>query len=239
MVGYNTQVAVDAKNHLIAAAEVTQDPNDYQQLEPMASASQELLESENLKVVADGGYASGEQIQRCEKKGFEVHAPPRARVKSGEGRYPMESFRYDQNSDCYICARGQSLLRHQDNLMKGVLYRVYYNVAACRGCPVRAQCTKGQYRKLQINPWHESLERVKQRVENNPEIYARRKGLVEHIFGTIKHWQGQGFFLTRGKEKVTGEFILSCLAYNFRRVLNLLGVDALLKMLQKPVMGTS
>ncbi len=232
-VGYNAQVAVDGKNHLIAAAEVTQDANDYQQLEPMASASQELLESEKLKVVADGGYASGEQVKRCEEKGMEVHAPPRAEVKSGEGRYPMESFRYDQKNDCYACAHGQKLERHQDTIMKGVAYRVYYNVAACRDCPVRSQCTKGQYRKLKINPWHEHLERVKLRVRKHPEIYARRKGLVEHVFGTIKHWQGQGFFLTRGRQNVAGEFMLSCLAYNLRRAINLIGVSGLLKALEK------
>jgi transposase len=237
-VGYNVQIAVDGKEHLIAAAEVTQDPNDFEQLEPMASASQEFLESENLKVVADGGYASGEQVERCEKKGFEVHVPERATAKSAKGVYARERFRYDEESDSYICPENQELKAHKNSVIKGVEYRVYYSVAACRDCPVRAQCTGGKYRKIQINPWHETMVEVRARVKREPEIYARRKGLVEHPFGTIKHWQGQGFFLCRGKEKVTGEFMLSCLAYNLRRVLNIKGVAELLKELGKPMRRT-
>jgi Transposase DDE domain len=44
---------------------------------------------------------------------------------------------------------------------------------------------------------------------------------VEHPFGTIKQWMNQGAFLMRGLEKVRGEFSLTALAYNLRRVLNI------------------
>ena len=62
-----------------------------------------------------------------------------------------------------------------------------------------------------------------------PQIYAQRKALVEHPFGTLKFWWGQGAFLTRGKAAVNAEISLSALAYNLRRVLNVLGVQALLE----------
>ena len=37
-----------------------------------------------------------------------------------------------------------------------------------------------------------------------------------------------GYFLTRGLDKVGGEMGLTVLAYNIRRVLNILGVDGLI-----------
>ena len=119
-------------------------------------------------------------------------------------------------------------MRHQNSVVGGTDYAVYYNVAACRGCPVRERCTKGRYRKLKINPRRGLMEEVARRVKENPEVYAGRKGLAEHPFGTIKFWWGQGAFLTRGIGGVTGEFMLSCLAYNFRRCLNILGVAGVL-----------
>jgi hypothetical protein len=61
----------------------------------------------------------------------------------------------------------------------------------------------------------------------------QRKELVEHPFGTIKHWWDQGHFLMKGLEKVKAEFSLSTLAYNIRRVLNILGVQRLIAALRE------
>jgi hypothetical protein len=65
------------------------------------------------------------------------------------------------------------------------------------------------------------------RLKKRPDIIARRREIVEHPFGTIKQWMGQGAFLTRGLEKVRAEFSLTALAYNLRRALNIVGVEAL------------
>jgi hypothetical protein len=78
------------------------------------------------------------------------------------------------------------------------------------------------------------IEETQQRVEAYPEIMQQRKELVEHPFGTIKHWWDQGHFLTKGLEKVRAEFSLPTLAYNIRRVLNILGVERLLAALRGP-----
>ena len=61
----------------------------------------------------------------------------------------------------------------------------------------------------------------------------QRKELVEHPFGTLKHWWDQGHFLMKGLHKVRAEFCLSTLAYNIRRVLNILGVPRLIAALRE------
>jgi hypothetical protein len=51
-------------------------------------------------------------------------------------------------------------------------------------------------------------------------------------FGTIKQWMNQGAFLMRGLEKVRAEFSLTALAYNLRRVLNIVGLPKLIAALR-------
>ena len=65
------------------------------------------------------------------------------------------------------------------------------------------------------------------RLAKRPDMLDKRRETVEHPFGTIRQWMNQGAFL-RGLEKVRGEFSLTALAYNLRRVLNLAGFGELM-----------
>ena len=62
----------------------------------------------------------------------------------------------------------------------------------------------------------------------HPELLDARRESVEHPFGSIKQWMGQGAFLTRRLENVLGEFSITALAYNIRRAISLVGVPALI-----------
>src|SRR5688572_14865861 len=155
VVGYNVQIAVDAQHHLIVAEQVTQEPNDWQMLSPMAAEAKEALGVEKLRVVADAGYCSHVQVNRCAELGVEANVPNEQRRVAGSGAYPQESFRYDAQTDVYLCPQGQTLRRHSDNVRRGLRYQVYYNLSACAKCPVRRDCTKGKYRKLQLAEGHE------------------------------------------------------------------------------------
>ena len=66
------------------------------------------------------------------------------------------------------------------------------------------------------------------RIAQRPDILDQRRETVEHPFGTIKQWMNQGAFLMRGLEKVRAEFSLTALAYNLRRVLNIVGFSKLI-----------
>ncbi len=66
------------------------------------------------------------------------------------------------------------------------------------------------------------------RLAARPGIIDERRESVEHPFGSIKQWMGQGAFLMRRLENVRGEFSLTALAYNIRRAINLVGVPALI-----------
>ena len=66
------------------------------------------------------------------------------------------------------------------------------------------------------------------RVRSEPEKVRRRKAIVEHPFGTIKTAMGCRGILTRGLENVKTEMSLTVLAYNLKRVLNILGTRSLM-----------
>jgi transposase len=228
IVGYNVQSAVDARHHLIVEIEATTQPNDLGQFNAIAQRAREQLGTGELTVVADGGYYATNDLKAAEAQGISAHVPSPVDKMDKAGLHGRERFRYDQERDEYECPAGERLVRHGDSQQHGKVYEVYYNSAACARCALRAQCTTGRYRKLKHVENHEIMERIKERMKREPQVYAQRKALVEHPFGTLKFWWGQGAFLTRGKAAVNAEIALSALAYNLKRALKVLGVRALM-----------
>jgi transposase len=235
-VGYNVQVAVDAKHDLIAAEAVEQAANDLGQLAPMAQAAH--AEIGVTTAVADAGYHEAGQLEKCEQANLTTYVPaPGTRsgqANGGAAVYPKEQFRYDASQDCYHCPAGQELPRAGEGAKNGKARIYYMNTAACRQCPLRAQCTTAHYRKLSRLKNEPVVERQAARVKARPEIVAERKTIVEHVFGTLRLW-GHDVFLCRSLAMVRAEFSLSALTYNLRRALNIVGVPALLATLRRAV----
>jgi len=232
-VGYNVQVAVDSKHSLIVEQDVSNSIHDYGHLSPMAQAAQEMLGVESLQVVADKGYYDGEQIKVCEENGILCYiSKPLTSVNTKHGLYGKEAFRFQAQKDCYLCPAGQELHFHFEALEQGQRLR-YYWTTACKSCPLKSRCTRDPGHR-RIKRWVDEhlLEAVQERVTAHPEKLRKRKRIVEHPFGTLKHWWDQSHFLLRGLKQVRGEFSLSAQAYNLRRVLTIVGVTALLKALK-------
>lgn len=232
VVGYNIQSAVDAAHHLIVDIAATTHPTDVGHLAEVAQRAKEVLGVGELTVVADGGYHSIKDITAAEAQGISVHVPAPVDKMERAGLFAREDFIYHAQRDEYDCPGGQKLLRHEDCEQHGNVYQVYYNTAACAGCALRWQCTSAKYRKIKRVKGGEVLEKVAQRMKAQPEIYAKRKALVEHPFGTLKFWWAQGAFLTRGQAAVDAEINLSALAYNVKRALQVLGQSVLLNHLR-------
>jgi transposase len=70
-------------------------------------------------------------------------------------------------------------------------------------------------------PAHRRM-RAKLRSPAGQAAYARRKAIVEPVFGILKQQRGMRQFRTRGLEKVNGEFTLATLAYNITRLKTLM-----------------
>ena len=236
---YNAQIAVDAKHHLLAAIDVTNEVTDVAQLAPMAEAAQAELGVTTLSVTADAGYHNGPQIVRCLEGGVTPMIPrPHVSKNAKAGLFTKTDFQYLPDQDAYRCP-GDAVLTRQFTTEEedGQVYHFYHNFAACAACPLRAQCTttSDSKRGRRLKRWdHEDVvEAMEARLAADSTVRVVRKSLVEHPFGTIKRWDDGSYFLLRGLEQVRGEFSLMALAYNLRRAMAVLGVPVLLAALRR------
>ena len=229
IVGYNAQIAVEAKHHLIVANEVTNDGVDRSQLSSMAKQARSAMGSKELTAVADRGYFKGEEILACGQAGITAIVPkPLTSGSKAEGRFGKQDFVYVADDDEYRCPAGQRLIKRFTSVEDGMTLHSYWS-SACPGCPLKAQCTTGKERR--VKRWeHEAvLEAMQARLDNAPETMRIRRQTVEHPFGTIKSWMGATHFLTRTLARVSTEMSLHVLAYNVKRVMKLLGIGALIR----------
>jgi transposase len=231
IVGYNVQTAVDTKNHLIVAHEVTNVGTDRCQLSNMAEQARTEMGVGTLDAVADRGYYEGEEIKACEEAGITVILPkPQTSGAKAAGRFGKQDFVYIAADDAYRCPAGERLTYRYTNVEEGKTLRRYWT-GNCKTCALKAQCTTGTERR--ITRWeHEAvLEKVQDRLDHNPAAMGVRRQTVEHPFGTIKCWMGWTHFLTKRLPKVATEMALNVLAYNMKRVMAIIGVVGLLEAL--------
>ena len=67
------------------------------------------------------------------------------------------------------------------------------------------------------------------RLDREPERMRARRETIEHPFGTIKSWMGSTHFLTKTLDRVSTEMSLHVLAYNMKRMMNILGTKTLIE----------
>jgi hypothetical protein len=223
-VGYNVQVAVDTRHKLIVEQQVTNQVVDMGLLAQTAEPAKEVLGVDTIAAAADKGYFKIEDIEACEKAGIVPYVPRPQRGPSVKaGLFRKDEFSYDAASDSYVCPAGQRLHPYSSSLLRGLKKTNYVNKLACDDCTIRARCTGGKFRTVSRLENEAVLDRMQARLAKRPDVLDRRRETVEHPFGTIKQWMNQGAFLMRGLEKVRAEFSLTALAYNLRRVLNIVG----------------
>jgi BMFP domain-containing protein YqiC len=231
-VGYNVQTAVDSKHHLIAAHEVTNAPSDRSQLGSMAGQAAAALDAKALTVIADPGYYKGEEIVDCYDAGIKALVP-KVDTSCGKarGRYSKADFHYDAEQNEYICPAGQRLTYRFDSVEHDKRLWVY-ETSQCTSCPMQTKCTTSNAKR--IKRWeHEAvLDTAEVELKQQPDAMRQRKRMVEHPYGTIKHWMGSTHFLMKRLPNVQAEMSLHVLAYNLRRAINVLGVAKIMEQLQ-------
>jgi len=228
---YNVQVAVDQKHKLVVEHEVTNEVTDQGQLSAMAGKAKAMLGVESLEVVADRGYYNGEEVKTCEQSAITVYVPkPNNSSNLKRGLFTKEDFIYEPKKDCYRCPAGKELSYRFDSVEQGRAVRSY-ETFGCNRCELKSRCSINKKGRRRITRWVDEaiLEAMARRVVENPEKIELRKCLAEHPFGTIKRTMNQSYFLMRGLKKVGAEMSLTILAYNLKRVMNILGVSKMME----------
>ena len=102
----------------------------------------------------------------------------------------------------------------------------------CATCPLQSKCTTGTAKRIKRWEKEHILDAADALLKKNPDAMRQRKRLVEHPYGTIKHWMGSTHFLMKRLPNVQTEMSLHVLAYNLRRAINVLGVPKIMEQLQ-------
>ena len=231
-VGYNVQTAVDDKHHLIVTHEVTNIGSDRRQLSKMSKQACEVLEVESLSVVADRGYYNGEELLSCHEAGITTYVPNASTSGAlAAGRFNRSEFHYNAENDTYSCPAGDTLIWRMTGEEKGRTLHRYWS-SNCQRCPLKSQCTPGKQRR--VTRWeHEAvLESAQERLDRDPKKMLTRKQTVEHPFGTIKAWMGATHFQMKTLKHVSTEMSLHVLAYNLKRVMNIMGIMPSIRAIQ-------
>jgi transposase len=228
---YNVQTAVDAEHSLIVTHAVVLDASDIRCLKPMAEAAKHALDLETFNVVADASYSNGEQVAHCEAVGIIPYVPVMRTVNNqGDGTlFDRTDFRYERESDTYICPGDKRLLRKHTNYKdRYTMYKA--SSADCAACSLKSRCTQAPRRGLARHLYEDALNRMKERV--TPEAMKLRRCTVEHPFATIKYRIfGHPRPLMRGLTGARAEIGIATMVYNLNRITNVLGAAKLTKTL--------
>ena len=237
---YNSHVAVDDKNHLIVDYNVTNAPADNCQLSAIAKGAKETLGVQRLDAITDKGFFNFMEIKECVDNGIVPYVPEQNRwgvgwvKKTGipAREFSSDKFVYDKDTDTFLCPAGKRLeFSYLDHAHEKKM-RVY-RTDACFSCEYfLTKCTRYK-RGRTVWRWEhaEVVEEMKLRMKLEPWKLKARKRIVEHPFGTMKRAFNQGYLLLKGLRKTAGEVGFTMLAYNMRRVLNILGPKGIVALL--------
>ena len=160
---------------------------------------------------------------------------PHKRFGVPEPEFYTDRFVYDAVRDVYVCPAGEELgfwkCIHKDSPERG---RVYKTVC-CALCGFGSRCTRNKRGRIIFRgEFEDAVERLRSRLgtSEGKERLKLRRELAEHPFGTMKRAFNQGYLLLKGMRKVKGEVGFTMLAYNMRRVINILGVGMLIALVR-------
>lgn len=217
---YNLQVSVDSAYKLIVVGAATNEPTDFQLLEPMVWSSAGRLGSDPEEVLADTGYADLADIQRIQTRSeIRCYIPENDTPQTNRAI----TFDYKADTDRFECSQGHPL----EPVAKGVYNKTKdvvmdrYRGTECTDCSMAPQCTsaKDGVRTLTVFHGAEWREQYRRQMASRygKQRTAERKGLVEHVFGTLRYWLGKIPLKLRGLRKVQTEIDLVTAAYNLKR----------------------
>jgi len=230
--GYNVQIGTE--NGFVVGYDIFSNPNDTRTLKPHLKKQEKRLGVKPKAVITDAGYGSEENYVYLENQGITAVVKYATYHKENSKQWKDDNFRtenweYNKKEKYYVCPNGRKLrLKKTEKRMTESGYPItagIYECESCKYCRLKKKCNKTAGNKcISRNDRMLRLRRKARRTledEQYVELRKRRSVEVETVFGQIKGNQGYRRFLLRGTEKVSAEWGLLVLGYNFKQIFRL------------------
>lgn len=204
-----------------------------------------ILQSTGFTALYDKGYHNGSELKTAIDMGVNIMvAIPEIPVTVPDENYSVVNFKYDEKNDTYICPEN-NILTSNGNLYKKsrgkkyLLHVTHYKTIACSTCPVKEKCTSNKSgRVIERSEYAKYVEQNKKSIEADPTVYKKRQAIVEHPYGILKRQWGFSYIMTKkGKKRASADVGFMFVAYNLRRIINIIGFEELVKFLKARVLA--
>ena len=238
-VAYNVQTVVDAKHYIPIDYKVTNE-NDSKAMGPMLRRTKTILQHNNFTALYDKGYHTGSEIKKAVEMGIDIMvAIPGVAAFAPDENYNFDKFIYTEKTDTYTCPQQQVLTTngnwYQKSKQRYIYFVKHYKTNACKGCPALALCTKNKKgRLLERSEYQPYIEQNKKNIETGNSTYKKRQAIVEHPYGIIKRQWGFYYITTKnGIKRASADVGLMFVAYNLRRLINIIDKNKFKKFLEE------
>ena len=245
--GYMAVVVSDPKHQVITAADIAEE-SEQKTFIPILEKVEENLDIslEGKTVLADAGFCTIDNVDYCDERDIDAYIADGGmrdrnptykdrqdkKPKSRKQKFFKSSeFYYDEETNSCQCPAGKLMwLASDDYLLNGEHYRRFVGyLDDCRACPFQEQCMrnppKEQGRQVSIKKGVEfnpprPLDLMKEKLDTKAgrDTYSKRMGMVEPVFGNIKHNLGLRWLSLRGLSKVSGQWLLFCMVHNMVKI---------------------
>jgi Transposase DDE domain len=207
----------------VVAETVVNAESDNAQLVPMLEEVKGNVGEVAKETVADGGYASAQQLGEAAARGYEVLVAPGVETGGAKrGAYDRSRFEYAGEQDEVICPQGKRLkFEGMKKRERGRATVRSYRCAQYAQCPVRALCSaRKDGRRIELSPHQAALaqQRAKRRDPAKQALLRQRKVIIEPVFATLKQAMGFRRWTVRGLENVRTQWALLCTALNLKKM---------------------
>lgn len=248
--GYNGIAIADEKNQVIIAAEAFGGGPESEHLPRMVTVAKDNFKAAGLKksflknkiFIADTGNFSETNLKYLAKEKINAYIPdqqfrkrdPRFATRerhkpARQERFNANDFTYDKKNNNFICPAGKKLKYERNQRLKnteGKFYRA--SQADCKRCKMKNKCLKtekSRQRSLHITYkyWDRNYsDEMKKKIDTDEgrDIYSKRMGIIEPVFGNIENSKGLDKFTLRTKSKVTIQWLLFCMIHNIEKICN-------------------
>ncbi len=238
-VAYNIQTTVDAKHYIPIDYKVT-NQNDSKAMGAMLRRTKTILGTTDFTALYDKGYHTGTEIKTGIDLGINIMvAIPEVASHAPDINYDVANFKYDYETDCYTCPQGNTLNTngkwYNKDRGKSSVKIKQYKTKACIACIVKDLCTKNKDGRMIERSEHAAfIEQNKLNIEANKTTYKKRQAIIEHTYGVIKRQWGFYYITTKkGIKRASADVGLMFVAYNLRRLMNIVDKDVFKKFLKE------